>query len=154
MADLEQAGTATEKNAAGYHVAGRRIVAGLIDTILLFLLFIALAAAFGGVSTEDGTLEASLDNAAFALFILLALAYYAAAETLTGRTAGKAVMGLRVVRADGEPLGPVDAVARNLLRVADGFPYPFYIVAIVAMAVTRRRQRLGDLAARTFVVRA
>jgi uncharacterized RDD family membrane protein YckC len=68
-----------------------------------------------------------------------------------GRTPGKRAAGLRVLRVTGSPVGPMDALLRNLLRAADSLPVG-YGVGLVTMIATRRMQRLGDLVAGTFVV--
>ena len=41
---------------------------------------------------------------------------------------------------------------RNLLRIVDGLP-AFYIVGIVCIALTPNKQRVGDMAANTLVVK-
>lgn len=78
--------------------------------------------------------------------------YGAAFEALWGgRTPGKAVVGLRVVRADGAVLGTSDAVLRNLLRGVDGLPV-LYLVGAMVCAVDPWLRRIGDLVAGTVVV--
>jgi len=69
-----------------------------------------------------------------------------------GQTPGKRVMRLRVVDACGMALAPGQIVVRNLVRVVDELPL-LYLVGGIAMMVSRRAQRLGDLAAGTIVVR-
>lgn len=82
-------------------------------------------------------------------------AYFALLQGRTGRTIGKRLFGLRVVGEDGAAPGFVRALIRSLLFVVDGFPYFIpNLVGLVSVACTPRRQRVGDLAARTFVVRA
>jgi uncharacterized RDD family membrane protein YckC len=74
-------------------------------------------------------------------------------ETLgRGRTLGKRWIGLRVLRDSGRPVDWRSSAVRNLLRLVDGLPL-FYAPTIVSILVTRRNQRLGDLAAGTVVVR-
>jgi uncharacterized RDD family membrane protein YckC len=80
------------------------------------------------------------------------IVYGALAEGLWGRTLGKYALGLEVVgAADGGRCGWRGAIARNVLKPFDlifaGMPG-----ALVVM-VTRRRQRLGDIAGGTLVVR-
>lgn len=73
-------------------------------------------------------------------------------ETLGGgRTPGKRLAGIRVVRDDGGPPGLVESLVRNLLRAVE-LPLA-YAPAILAVAVGPRQQRLGDLVAGTLVVR-
>jgi uncharacterized RDD family membrane protein YckC len=69
-----------------------------------------------------------------------------------GQTLGKRILRLRVVDAQGLRLKFSQVVIRNLLRFVDMLPF-FYLVGGVACAVSRRAQRLGDLAANTIVVR-
>lgn len=78
--------------------------------------------------------------------------YGAIAEAVWGRTVGKYALGLEVARAaDGGACDWRGAIVRNVLKPVDiifaGMPG-----ALVVMA-TRRRQRLGDLAGGTLVVR-
>jgi uncharacterized RDD family membrane protein YckC len=68
-----------------------------------------------------------------------------------GQTPGKRLLGLRVVREDGHAIGFNEALVRNLLRAADVLPL-FYGVGVVAMTLTARLQRLGDVAAGTMVI--
>lgn len=79
--------------------------------------------------------------------------YFIFWEMLTrGRSPGKAMAGLRVVRGDGMPLTLRGSIVRNLMRVVDMLPVS-YLVGFVAMMLSERRQRLGDSAAGTVVVR-
>jgi hypothetical protein len=70
----------------------------------------------------------------------------------SGRTPGKWLVGLRVIKDGGYPISFFDALLRNLLRAADGLPV-FYGAGLITMLATRRMQRLGDLLAGTIVVR-
>jgi hypothetical protein len=69
-----------------------------------------------------------------------------------GQTPGKKVAGIRVIRAGGAPLDFRSACIRNVLKIADFLP-TFYLLGGVMILLTSRRQRLGDLAAGTIVIR-
>ena len=69
-----------------------------------------------------------------------------------GQTPGKRVAGIRVLTTRGEPVTLVHALVRNLMRLVDILPTS-YMVGAICILVTRRSQRLGDLAAGTVVVR-
>jgi uncharacterized RDD family membrane protein YckC len=69
-----------------------------------------------------------------------------------GQTLGKRLFRLRVVDAEGMRLQFDQILVRNLLRSVDMLPV-FYFVGGLACWVSRRCQRLGDLAANTIVVR-
>lgn len=107
--------------------------------------------------------------AAFLLFFIFSWFYGIYFESrFNGRTPGKMIFRLRVISSDGRPINTVQAALRNLLRLADMnvlvslqlfspeappmFIIPTMSVGLVAMALTRRMQRLGDLAAGTMVV--
>src|ERR1022692_1223823 len=69
-----------------------------------------------------------------------------------GQTLGKRLFGLRVVDAQGLRLRPAQVVLRNLLRAIDFLPAA-YLVGVTACLLSRKGQRLGDLAANTVVLR-
>jgi uncharacterized RDD family membrane protein YckC len=60
-------------------------------------------------------------------------------------------MKLKVVKEDGEKPDWQAAVVRNVLRIIDGFF--FYLVGAIVIWASKKKQRLGDMAAKTLVVR-
>jgi len=136
-----------------YQVTGRRIVAALIDLILLGILFLVMAATLGDFGSTDGTgFSASLGGGPAILYAFLVLAYYIILEGVIAATLGKVAMGLKVVKAKGEPYRWGSVLLRNILRPIDALPL-LYLVGLISIAVTPKKQRLGDLAAHTLVVR-
>lgn len=128
---------------------GRRLLAGLIDLGIGWLLVgIAVYAAVPEVETE--TLTSSQEQSA-GIATLVALSiwinYLVFAEWRWGRTIGKAVLQIKVVRLDGGPLTWNAALARNLLRLPD------LIAIFFTVPTSEHRQRLGDRAAKTVVLR-
>jgi len=55
--------------------------------------------------------------------IIVFFGYFIVMEAMWGATLGKMMLGLRVVKTDGSPIGWSQAVTRNLLRVIDGLFY-------------------------------
>lgn len=85
------------------------------------------------------------------LFFLLSWWYPVLFEVLwQGRTPGKHYLGLRVVHADGTPIGWSASLIRNRLRTVDMLPL-VYCAGFISMLSNARFQRLGDLAANTLV---
>jgi uncharacterized RDD family membrane protein YckC len=83
----------------------------------------------------------------------LALTYFFVMEATTGQTIGKKMMGLRVVMRDGRP-APANAVAaRTVFRLIDVMPFAWVLGGLTMLLTGGRRQRFGDLAARTVVRR-
>lgn len=56
------------------------------------------------------------------------------------------------MKADGTPCDFGAALVRNLLRIIDSQPF-IYIVGIILIAATDKHQRLGDMLAKTIVVK-
>jgi uncharacterized RDD family membrane protein YckC len=117
------------------------------------VLFAVIGGGTGGGSADDGRLSIQLEGVAAAAWFGLVLAYYFVFEATIGATLGKRWLGVRVVRSDGGEPGVAAIAVRTVLRVIDYLPL-LYLVGLVTMLATgKRRQRLGDLAAKTTVVR-
>lgn len=140
---------------------GRRILAAVVDAALHWLAVAAVLAGlfFGLTALFPGLLEPVDPTSGFVLaagilFVaLLFYGYYLFFELAWhGQTPGKRLLGLRVVAAGGLPAPPAAIVIRNLLRAVDALPSA-YAVGFASCLLTAHRQRLGDLAAGTIVVR-
>jgi hypothetical protein len=71
----------------------------------------------------------------------------------SGRTVGKRLMKLRVIDERGLSLGLKQVVIRNLFRLLDMMPSTFYLLGGISCLLTKRCQRIGDIAAGTLVIR-
>jgi uncharacterized RDD family membrane protein YckC len=136
-------------------VTGKRIVAAIIDIVVLAVLFVVFALLFGDstAETEDSaSVNLNLEGGPAIIYFIVVLAYYFVMEAATGKTFGKMLMGLRVQALDGA-YSPMKAFIRNLLRIIDGLPF-LYLLGLLLVVVSKRKQRLGDMAAGTIVVKA
>ncbi|MHB8691222.1 MAG: RDD family protein [Solirubrobacteraceae bacterium] len=139
--------------AAPSEVLGRRIAAALIDLLVALGIFIAVGIVSGNAYSHGGSVGVNLQGVSAVVYAVLVIAYYVLTESATGRTLGKALLGLRVVRAGtGEPPSTSAIVIRTLLRVVDFLPFLYFVGFITILITGARAQRLGDLAARTTVV--
>jgi uncharacterized RDD family membrane protein YckC len=145
-----------------YEVAslGDRIVATLIDYFILFawgvlwaVLFSMLgAASHAGRTTDWGSAAGSAAIVILAIIAAPYLFYFLLSEIFfNGQTIGKKARDLRVVRLDGTAPRVGDYLLRWLLRLVD-FGFGGGVVAVVAIAVSGKGQRLGDMAAGTSVI--
>jgi len=135
--------------------AGNRGFAAIVDFTIATLVFVGALFAFGFATTLiRGDIVTPWFGVLVLLTFLVAWSYFVLLEWLwQGQTVGKRMFGLRVIRDDGAPAGFIAVLIRNLLRVVDFLP-GFYGLGLVMVIVTARSQRLGDLAAGTYVVRA
>ena len=84
--------------------------------------------------------------------LVLYLFYHPVLEiAMAGRTPGKRMAGVRIVTVEDMVPGAGAIVVRNLFRFVDGLPI-MYLVGLVTTIVTRRNQRIGDLAAGTLLI--
>lgn len=138
---------------------GSRFLAGLLDSVILLGIYLVLFI----IAVMSGLVASfTLDNRAegmatwtFAflvvVYFLVYWGYFAFFEMRTnGQSPGKKWQNIRVVKDGGGAIAFTDVAVRNLLRAVDGLA--FYAVAGVCMFVSRKAQRLGDLAAGTVVI--
>ncbi|HEX2181439.1 MAG TPA: RDD family protein [Rubrobacteraceae bacterium] len=138
--------------AGDVHVTGRRVLATIVDLIVLGVIFAVLTVPFGSSSVEGAAVSGSLGTLGTLLYTVIALAYYVLMEGYLGQTVGKMLLGIKVVKeGTGEVPGIGAAAIRTVLRIIDGFF--FYVVAFITVLVSGKNQRLGDMAANTLVVR-
>ncbi|MCY7348395.1 MAG: RDD family protein [Pyrinomonadaceae bacterium] len=147
---------------------GNRFLAVAIDHAIQYFVIFVVAyaflsiAGFGDLTTiENSTLLREMPKWTIALMIialfLIFAGYFVFFEWLwNGQTPGKKLLKLRVIREDGRPVTLWEALARNLLRIFDavpGFVLPVYSIGLIAIFLSSRDQRIGDMFAGTVVVR-
>lgn len=130
---------------------GSRFGAALIDALIqgavLIAALIIIPLALNGVGAAEALATLSV------VTLVILIGYHIAFETLRqGRSPGKSTFGLRVVRRGGGRVTFWPSTLRNIMRLVDFLP-SFYLVGLVAVFFSPRNQRLGDMAADTFVVR-
>lgn len=130
---------------------GARIGSGLLDVASL-LLFGVVVFFLAFVSTADA--DGALQHVAFIVALMTVfLVFPTVVETLTrGKSVGKAVVGLRVVRDDGGTVTVQQSFVRALIGIVEiyalaGGP------AFFCCLVSARGKRIGDYGAGTYVVR-
>jgi uncharacterized RDD family membrane protein YckC len=135
---------------------GSRFLAVAIDTVLQAALYLAgvltliVGPAFGG------GLVPLLRQMGLALGVLFTFCvywgYFAFFEIIwSGRTPGKRIAHIRVIKESGRPINVYEAIARNVLRAIDFLP-AMYGVGVVVMMLNRHSRRIGDFVAGTVVV--
>jgi uncharacterized RDD family membrane protein YckC len=128
-----------------------RTVAYLVDVLIVTACVSGTAAVLGLISVGLMAEPRDLVRAVLPFLVLLTPAFLALYSLLfwglAGRTPGMALLGVRVVRMNGRPVGWLSSVVRAFLLA-------YVPVGAVWSVVDRRRQGLHDKVARTTVVRA
>ena len=135
-------------------LSGWRIAAALVDLVVLAGVAVILSAATGQITSSGTSFQISLNFAWTLVLLAIALLYYFALEAWAGQTLGKLLFDLRVRTAAGEKPAIGAVAVRTLLRIVDWLPLLYLAGWISTLATGARRQRIGDLAARTMMARA
>lgn len=148
-------------------VVGRRVAAWILDAIILGIISaiawfaltksVGTGGCIGGGVEINGKCRGFVDGGNRGLwFVINGLASIGilwVMQGLTGKTPGKAAMGIKTVKADGNPPGIGRAALRSILYIVDGFPYIIpYLLGFIVALTSSRNQRVGDMAASTFVI--
>lgn len=134
------------------------LLAGPITRFLAWVIdFACIAAAVGFARSFlglAGVISVDLSRGLTVLaYFFISLGYGIAAEwRWRGQTIGKRLLRLRVMDAQGLTLRFSQVAIRNLLRFVDSLPL-LYAAGGISCLVSRKAQRLGDIAAGTIVVR-
>lgn len=129
---------------------GERILAFLVDGLILYMyaLFISVIADALRFVYEDTWTQRGIA----ALIFLPAMFYSLLMHSIfNGRTVGKMLLKMRVVRLDGTPVHWSNYLVRWMLRLVDIWIFAGSI-GLLSILFSERRQRLGDAAAGTVVI--
>jgi uncharacterized membrane protein SpoIIM required for sporulation/uncharacterized RDD family membrane protein YckC len=137
---------------------GSRAYAAIIDYVICFLIVIVADIGITVFIAKTGNLFRGSSTAfAISMIVLIQFAvlwgYYVLFEALAdGRTPGKRLHRLRVVRDGGYSVTFGASAVRNLMRIIDMQPGLFSGVGLVSVIASKQGKRLGDMAAGTIVV--
>jgi uncharacterized RDD family membrane protein YckC len=133
---------------------GDRFVAVLIDSIIVYAAVALVAIPVGLFGIFGFGFFFGLLWGAFAfLGWLVGLLYFSFFEGTSGQTLGKQLVGIKVVdEVTTRPPPMEQALLRNILRIIDSFL--FYLVGFILIETQPNKKRLGDIVAKTIVVKA
>ena len=164
-------------------VMGRRVVAAIVDGLVIVVPASAAAAAqldlqylnkdelrVSSSTFCDNVMDSSTTSTCFdwgdrvyfseqtpwvgtPTALLISILMLVLLQAFTGATLGKWLTGIRTVRENGEAPGLGRAIIRWLLLIVDTAPWCFPLVGFVAALTSKGHRRVGDMAAHTFVVR-
>jgi uncharacterized RDD family membrane protein YckC len=152
------------------NVVGKRVAAYIIDGLIAFgisaITWFALTTQIpgkcpssgGGITLGDncrGFLvgQEGKQTAWYVISFAASLLIFVILPGLKGYSPGKALLGIKLVNAEGRPPGVLRAFLRYILWIVDGFPYIIpNLVGFITALNSQRNQRVGDMAAGTFVI--
>lgn len=156
MSDIARINT-TQNVRIDYEVAsaGERVLARLLDVVLfiayLILVYLIVGQIMSGLSWKQ---QQDVGTIVYSLVPLPVMTYTLWCESIfNGRTFGKMILGLKVVKVDGTPAGIGDFAFRWLTRILEGESGIFTALALPVCLISDKSQRIGDMVAGTLVIR-
>ncbi|WP_341900392.1 RDD family protein [Fluviicola taffensis] len=133
-----------------------RAVSAFLDLVFL-LIYLLIASYFISANLLDLDFNSLQNRLSFLSIFLLRLPwllYSPVIEYLTnGRSLGKLIMGIRVVKSNGETAGLREYFTRWIFRIVDIWVGGFGFLALLVSGTTEKRQRIGDIMADTVVIK-
>jgi len=155
-----------ERITGEYAGFGIRVLAYLIDAVIMFALIMILAvivglsgsrvgaASPGGAASPDGADGVTaLTVVLVIVMMLLPFFYFVIGEGMGAATLGKKALGLVIVDANGKRIGFAGALLRNLVRFGMNVLPLGGLIDVIFVAFQDKSQAVHDLAAKTFVIR-
>lgn len=135
---------------------GSRFLAVAIDTVLQAALYLDGVLMLMVGPRIGGGVPALMQLIGPSLGILFMFCvywgYFAFFEIIwSGRTPGKRIARIRVIKESGRPINVYESIGRNVLRAIDFLPV-MYGLGVVVMMLNRHSRRIGDFVAGTVVV--
>ncbi len=129
---------APEHDYAGFWI---RVIAALIDFVLVAIIGIICLMIFGQEFTGS-----------WLYTIALMLAYYAWPESSPAMqgSLGKYVLGLKIIRTDGDKISFLRAICRNISKYLSAI---ILMIGYIMVAFHKKKRGLHDIICETYVVR-
>ena len=130
---------------------GDRIIGRILDFLVIIAYLIILFTLIGFGNLERFTSE---NIWLMILFVGFPYAFYdlLCEMFLNGQSVGKKIMGIKVISLNGNQASFSQYIIRWLFRIVD-FSIGGGLIALVMVAATERKQRLGDIVAGTVLVK-
>ena len=148
--------TTTQNVTITYELAGlkERIPAFIIDLLIVWASYLVVVIAMASTPFLEEVLDAlGMRLVVIFLPIALLILYHFLFEVLGGgQSLGKRVIGIKVVRLDGQEPSLIDYLLRAVFLMIDYF-FSLGILAAIFISSSAKRQRLGDMTAHTTVIR-
>lgn len=127
-----------------------RVLAKIFDLMIQLIVLSLLSVPLAILAAASETLTTIV----LAVLVFAVVFMYPLIEVVrNGQTLGKQILGIRVVTIEGGPVRVSHSAIRTVLGIVEFLMVPGGLIAVISAVVSRRGQRLGDLAAGTLVVR-
>ena len=126
-----------------------RLAAAFIDFFSFWLIGFILGIFFGKAETTGDGVGLSISGLPALFLFLCWFPLIPIMEGMTGQTIGKRVLKIQVIRQNYSPTNIPISLVRHLFDIIDSF---FFFIGFILIAASKKKQRIGDLVAKTYVV--
>lgn len=133
---------------------GERLLGQILDILVIIAYSFVVGYIIDIIGLEKylNSLDYWSARAAYIILFLPVFFYTLIQESIwEGRTIGKKIMKMKVIKIDGYQAGFGDYLIRWLFRLIEVVP-PFSIIGLMAIIFNGKNQRLGDIGAGTAVI--
>lgn len=120
-----------------------RTAAFIVDTLILLFFTMIIVVILIYLDGIDGAIILAW------LVVVFSPLYFMVFEMSNGKTPGKKILNIKVVDKEFRDIGFVKALVRNITK----FLPLWTVVGALLIALTKKRQRLGDMLAGTLVIK-
>ncbi|MCR9133709.1 MAG: RDD family protein [bacterium] len=135
---------------------GERLLAFLLDGFVIVGYFLLMQSLVGALEQSNLMSSEAIEKQQWVFVLIYSIVpffYHLASEVLwNGKSFGKWIMGLQVVRTDGTSPSFSNYLIRWLFRLVE-ITFTSGLVAFMTVLLNGKGQRLGDIAAKTAVIK-
>ena len=153
MQDIGEQTLTSDQRVRARGSLGLRSIAAFVDIVILFLLVLIPYALFSSSDVSGDSSSATLRrDGDWFVSLMLWFLYFEILETRNGQTVGKMLFKLRVLNIDGSKPDATSIAIRTIFRIIDDLPF-LYLLGFIVASNKDGKQRIGDLVAKTMVVK-
>ncbi len=129
-----------------------RVAASLVDGFIVNLIFAFLGFLyFWFFAKNNPSLANGTQTVMGILYFIMWIAYFPFMESRGGATFGKKIVGIKVLNANGEPVGFLRSLGRNLAKIISAL---ILMIGFIMAGFTKKKQGLHDIIASCVVVKS
>lgn len=129
-----------------------RVAASLVDGFIVNLMFALLGFLyFWFFAKNNPSLSNSTQTVMGIFYFVIWILYFPFMESRGGTTFGKKIVGIKVLNANGEPVGFLRSLGRNLAKIISAL---ILMIGFIMAGFTKKKQGLHDIIASCLVVRS
>ena len=126
-----------------------RVLAAFIDLIIIWIIGFIFGFFFGEPKASEQEIGFHVTGLPAFIFLLFIFILIPVMEGITGQTIGKKLSRIKVIKENGADISFLNSLVRHLFDFID----MIFLVGLIVASTNSKKQRIGDIVARTIVIR-